>query len=67
MPHRRTVKKAASAGTFDEVVRYFPTNTARILSDQAEIEARELQEKRDIHALLFERAWRLEENDRRAR
>jgi hypothetical protein len=57
MPHRRTVKKGSFAGHFDELVRQFPdpeTKPKNRTSDGA------LKEKLDIHAALFEQAWRMD-------
>ena len=58
MPHRRPVKHGSFGGHFDELVKHFwrqpPKRTPKT------IENRKLQDKRDIHALLFERAWAMD-------
>lgn len=62
MPGKRPIKKGSFGGHFEELVKHFP-HDAR---DQRTFNAndkRSLQEKRDIHALLFERAWQLEQQD----
>ena len=62
MPHRRTVKKGSFAGHFDELLRQFPDPETK----RREGEGRDpkLQEKLDVHAALFEQAWRLDRTDR---
>ncbi|MFL6747460.1 MAG: hypothetical protein ACJ8E6_02050 [Sphingomicrobium sp.] len=60
MPGRRPAKEGSFGGHFDEVVKHFPHQPPPGPSDQPEEDSRTLQEKRDIHALLFERAWRLD-------
>ena len=59
MPWRRKVKKGSFGGHFDELVQHFPENTTTSES-RAHQRPRELQEKLDIHALLFERAWEVD-------
>ena len=58
MHGQRTDKKGSFGGQFDELVKHFrhdlPQRPAKA------IDKRELQDKRDIHALLFERAWNME-------
>lgn len=60
VPHRRRVQKGSFATHFDELVVKFPA-----LEPQAEVKpsarSSELQEKIDIHARLFARAWQVEE------
>jgi hypothetical protein len=69
MPHRRKVKEGSFGAHFDEVVKHFPQapppNGAQGPADKARL----LQEKRDIHTLLFEQAWQIdpEPHDRDAR
>ena len=58
MPHRRTSKKGSFAGHLDELVRHFPDAEAK--PDERSAADRKLREKLDIHALLFEQAWRLD-------
>ena len=58
MPHRRTRKKGSFGGHFDELVTHFPD--AQLEPDDSSEADRKLREKRDIHALLFEQAWRLD-------
>jgi len=58
MPHRRTRKKGSFGGHFDELVTHFPD--AQPEADDSSEADRKLREKLDIHALLFEQAWRLD-------
>ena len=60
MPHRRRVKEGSFGAHFDEVVKHFPQAPLPSENQRSSDEARARQEKRDIHALLFERAWNLE-------
>lgn len=59
MPGRRPVSKGSFGGHFDELVAIFPEQKPRSESAPSTRSA-ELQEKIDIHAALFERAWRLD-------
>jgi hypothetical protein len=58
MPGRRPIKKGSFGGHFDELVKHFPHERPK--PRDCDEEQRALKEKRDIHALLFERAWQLE-------
>ena len=63
MPHRRPRQKGSFGGHFDELVVQFPDKPAS--RKQGEAPAKRsvrLQEKIDIHRLLFERAWRMDDN-----
>ena len=64
MPHRRTEKKGSFGAHFDELVKHFPREAAAKRKPAPDF--RDLQEKRDIHSLLFERAWQMDrvEDDR---
>jgi hypothetical protein len=61
MPHRRRVRKGSFGSHLDELIAHFPAH-----EDQSPPTARapqrdpKLQEKIDIHALLFEQAWEVE-------
>lgn len=56
MTGKRPIIKGSFGGHFDELVKHFPHDDA-----PAQVRnKRELKEKRDIHALLFEQAWRME-------
>jgi hypothetical protein len=59
VPHRRPRKKGSFGGHFDELVTQFPEHPASSPQQQYERPA-ELQQKLDIHARLFERAWRVD-------
>jgi hypothetical protein len=65
MPWRRQVKKGSFGGHFDELVRHFPEHNTTSES-RAHQRPRELQEKLDIHALLFEQAWEVDRNGKRS-
>jgi hypothetical protein len=59
MPHRRPLVKGSFGGHFEELVKHFTHDRPeRPLTTDAE-EA-DQKEKRDIHALLFEMAWKLD-------
>ena len=62
MPHRRRVEKGSFASHFDELVPQFPAGEARPSSsgDSTTKRSARLQDKIDVHALLFERAWQLD-------
>jgi len=62
MPHRRTIRKGSFGGHFDELVKHFPHEESKVGPNMSDPNA--LKEKRDIHALLFERAWRMDRDDR---
>ena len=59
MPHRRIAKKGSFGSHFDELVKHFPHHASQRGARRSQQNACALQEKRDIHALLFERAWGL--------
>lgn len=61
MPHRRQRRKGSFGTHFDELVRHFPEHEPS--ADGRKERSAELQEKIDIHALLFERAWQMERKD----
>ncbi|HEY4070733.1 MAG TPA: hypothetical protein VGM04_04145 [Sphingomicrobium sp.] len=62
MPHRRRVQKGSFGGHFDELVAQFPAEeTVPPSANTPAGRAPKLQEKIDIHALLFERAWPVED------
>jgi len=61
MPHRRRVQKGSFGSHFDELISRFPTAEERPSGDKRPPKRdRKLQEKIDIHALLFEQAWGVE-------
>ena len=61
MPHRRRVKKGSFGSHFDELVARFQASEERpARPDRPAQRDPKLQEKIDIHAQLFERAWQLE-------
>jgi hypothetical protein len=62
MPHRRPRVNGSFGGHFEELVKHFPHDEPqRPRPETADEKA--LKEKRDIHALLFEMAWKLEGED----
>lgn len=61
MPNRCKSKTGSFSAHFDEIVKHFPRHTSAPSGPSGD--KRELQEKRDIHALLFERAWQMEQPD----
>ncbi|MFL6830086.1 MAG: hypothetical protein ACJ8D5_05640 [Sphingomicrobium sp.] len=63
MPHRRTTRAGSFGGHFDELVKHFPHASSESAAGQAKADARERQEKLDIHALLFERAWEMDREE----
>jgi len=60
LPHRRPPRKGSFDGHFDELVTVFPANVPQSPGQPTERSAR-LQEKIDIHALLFRQAWQLKD------
>lgn len=69
MRHKRPVEKGSFGAHFDELVKHFPHSprNAQPAPRSSERACEDLKEKLDIHALLFERAWGLDEKDDRAR
>lgn len=59
MPGRRPVKKGSFGGHFDELVALFPDIPPKV-AKPARKRSPKLQEKLDIHAALFNRAWQLD-------
>ena len=61
MPHRR-VQKGSFGSHFDELLAKFPEGEpARPGGSPSPERSPELQEKIDIHALLFAQAWKIDE------
>jgi hypothetical protein len=60
MPHRRRVQKGNFASDFDELVAKFPEGESGRPAASPK-RSPELQEKIEIHALLFARAWELDD------
>jgi hypothetical protein len=60
MPHRRKSEKGSFGGHFDELVTQFPAGAGASSEREVTKRSRELQDKVDVHALLFERAWKLD-------
>jgi hypothetical protein len=61
MPHRRQVQKGSFVGHFDELVAQFPASeTSSPSGNGSPNRPHKLQEKIDIHALLFELVWKLD-------
>ena len=58
MPGKRPVQKGSFAGHFDELVKLFPGEPPSTPAQSKRSD--KLQEKIDIHAALFERAWQLD-------
>jgi len=61
MPHRRKSEKGSFGGHFDELVIHFSAGEGAASSKKSPARrSREFQEKVDVHAALFERAWKLD-------
>ena len=63
MTQRRTARKGSFGAHLDEVVKHFPAD-ALPQSERPNRDVRERQEHRDIHALLFEKAWGIDGKSR---
>ena len=63
MTHKRTVKKGSFGADLDEVVKHFPADGPNAWRERPKRDAASLQESRDIHTLLFERAWQMNEGE----
>ena len=62
MPNRRRVQKGSFGGHFDELVVNFPANEPQSPSAQPTRRDPKLQQKIDIHAMLFKLAWKAEDD-----
>lgn len=61
MPHRRQVQKGSFGAHFDELVKHFPDDMRqRPAAEDKVARSRELQDKIDLHAQLFDWAWKLD-------
>ena len=65
MTRRRKVKKGSFGAHLEEVVKHFPAHARESRSEPPKRNAESLRETRDIHTLLFERAWQLDQADSR--
>jgi len=61
MPHRRRVQKGSFGGHFDELVKHFPPENRQRPAENPAVRSRELQDRIDLHAQLFDWAWKLDE------
>jgi hypothetical protein len=62
MPHRRRVQKGSFGGHFDELVKHFPAeDRKRYESAEPKARPRELQDRIDLHARLFDWAWKVDD------
>jgi hypothetical protein len=59
VPHRRRVQKGSFASPLDELIAQFAVPDVHPRKKPSK-RSPELQEKIDIHTLLFERAWQVE-------
>jgi len=55
------MKKGSFGGHFDELIAQFPAADSK--PKQCSAQDRKLREKLDIHAALFEQAWRMERRE----
>jgi hypothetical protein len=60
MPHRRQAHRGSFGGHFDELVKQFPGQGLEQPHEPRHKRTARLQEKIDIHARLFERAWEVD-------
>jgi len=65
MPGRRPVKRGSFGSHFDELVKQFAEgqHASAASSNRSRERRKSQQEERSIHALLFERAWKLDRQD----
>ena len=61
MPGTRRARKGSFGGHLEELVKLFPDHQPAP-AEPPHARSKKLQEKIDIHALLFERAWELDRN-----
>lgn len=61
MPHRRRVQKGSFGGHFDELVKHFPAEDRHRPVEDSGARSRELQDRIDLHAQLFDWAWKLDD------
>lgn len=63
MPHRRPRQRGSFGSHFDELVVQFPDKpVGKTESGNPSKRPQRLQERIDIHRLLFERAWRIDDS-----
>lgn len=60
MPHRRRVQKGSFGGHFDELVKHFPAEDRKRPAEGSASRSRELQDRIDLHAQLFDWAWKMD-------
>lgn len=59
MPRKRPVKKGSFGSHLDDLVTHFPLEHDRFAGQRAPAKPRKKPDQGDVHALLFEQAWRL--------
>ena len=65
MTRRRKVMQGSFGAHLEEVVKHFPTDEREPASERPKRDAESFREARDIHTLLFERAWQLDQTNSR--
>jgi hypothetical protein len=60
VPHRGEYRKGSFSSHFDDLIAQFPAEPSARETSEASDRSRDLQEKIDLHARLFERAWRMD-------
>jgi hypothetical protein len=63
MPHRRRFRKGSFGTHLDELVKHFPATDAPVRTPEAPKRSPELQEKINVHTLLFKQAWQVDGQD----
>lgn len=61
MPHRRRVQKGSFGGHFDELVKHFPAEDRKQPAGESATRSRELQDRIELHAQLFDWAWKMDD------
>ncbi len=60
MAHRGGFQKGSFSSHFDDLIAQFPAEAATRRNPEPNPRSRELQQKIDIHARLFECAWQVD-------
>ena len=63
MPHQRRMERGSFAAHFDALLPQFPAHSPKPKEKHKHSRGAEFQEKLDIHAALFERAWQVKRKD----
>jgi len=59
----RPKNRGSFGGHLEELIKHFPAEAIARELDRPKVDSKALKEKIEIHAMLFQQAWRLERDE----